>query len=88
MANVLLRHAWFFVFPFSPSLILTAHLSGYSVNAIIARQWYLTVLAMVVVVLWALNPLTLRLSEGQLPGEEKLHHGRVLRRLAGVAVVE
>ena len=44
-ANVLLRHAWFFVFPFSPSLILAAHLSGVSVSSIISRQWALTALA-------------------------------------------
>ena len=44
-ANILLRHAWFFVFPFSPSLMLAAHLSGVSVSSIISRQWPLTVLA-------------------------------------------
>lgn len=46
-ANVLLRHAWFFVFPFNPGLILTAHLSGLGVPAIVAHQWPLTLLALV-----------------------------------------
>lgn len=45
-ANVLLRHAWFFVFPFSPSLILCAHLSGLTVSRIIGHQWPLTPLAL------------------------------------------
>ncbi|MEW6545810.1 MAG: DUF401 family protein [Bacillota bacterium] len=54
-ANVLLRHAWFFVFPFSPSLILSAHLSGLTVSAIIARQWPLTVLAVLTAALLFLS---------------------------------
>lgn len=54
-ANILLRHAWFFVFPFSPPLILAAHLSGVTVSSIIGRQWPLAILAVLTATLLFLS---------------------------------
>jgi len=36
--NLVFRHAWFYVAPFSPSLVLAAQLAGVPVGSLIARQ--------------------------------------------------
>lgn len=45
-ANLLLRHAWFFVFPFTPAMLLASHLSGLSIIDFIRFQWPVTVVAL------------------------------------------
>jgi len=41
-ANIVFRHGWSFIFPFLPSMILVAQLSGLDVGTIIARQFPFT----------------------------------------------
>ncbi|MGE5559480.1 MAG: DUF401 family protein [Chloroflexota bacterium] len=45
--NLVFRHAWFFLFPFMPSLILAAKLGGVSVGSVVRIQFPLTVVALV-----------------------------------------
>lgn len=45
-ANLLFRHAWYFVFPFGPSLILAARLGQAEVARLISLQWPVTVLTL------------------------------------------
>lgn len=40
--NLLFRHIWYFVFPFTPGLILTAHLVGYDIFFLIKHLFPLT----------------------------------------------
>lgn len=48
-ANLVFRHGMFFLFPFSPSLILAAQLTGLTVSDLIKRLWPLSI------VIWALG---------------------------------
>ncbi|HEY3314035.1 MAG TPA: DUF401 family protein [Bacillota bacterium] len=45
--NVIFRHAWFFVFPFSTSLVLLARLDAVDVFGLIRLQWPISVAALV-----------------------------------------
>lgn len=40
--NLLFRHIWYFIFPFTPGLILTAHLIGYDIFFLIKHLFPLT----------------------------------------------
>lgn len=41
-ANLIFRHSWYFVFPFMPTFILAARLSGIEIYDLISIQWPLT----------------------------------------------
>lgn len=41
-ANLMFRHAWFFVFPLEPALILSCRLAGVELPQLVAFQWPLT----------------------------------------------
>lgn len=45
-ANLIFRHAWFFMFPFIPSLVLTANLAGVAVTDLIKHTAPLTAIAL------------------------------------------
>jgi integral membrane protein (TIGR00529 family) len=47
-ANLVFRHGMFFLFPFSPSLILAAQLSGLTVTDLIGRFWPMSVVIWVI----------------------------------------
>ncbi len=42
-ANLVFRHGMFFLFPFSTSLILTSKITGFSIPALIANMWPMSV---------------------------------------------
>jgi len=41
--NLVFRHGMFFVFPFSPGLILTSKITGFSVTSLISKLWPMSV---------------------------------------------
>lgn len=54
--NLVFRHIWFFVYPFGPSLILAAQLSGVTVQQLAAHQWPIMVVGGAVGYWWLLRP--------------------------------
>ena len=54
--NVIFRHAWFFIFPFNPSMVLCARLTGVDAFEIIRVLWPLTLAAIIAGLLVTVRP--------------------------------
>lgn len=54
--NVIFRHAWFFIFPFNPSMVLCARLTGVDAFEIIRVLWPLTLAAIIAGLLVTARP--------------------------------
>lgn len=69
-ANLVFRHGMFFIFPFSPGLILAAKLTGFTVTDLIARLWPMSL------ALWGMGYVVLLRKVGPSPALHPMAFGQ------------